>query len=193
MKTKAHIRYKTKEGKIVPGVTTILGILNKPALIPWANRLGLEGIDVGKYVDDKAEIGTLAHALATDHLTGLETDTSHYDAHQIDKAENAALSFFSWLDKNQIEPLSVEAPFVSEELLFGGTVDIFGKLNGKQVLVDLKTGSGIWPEYGYQIAAYAKLLEEQGFKVDEWRARPSRNTPTRPWSVRWDGRYSSHV
>lgn len=166
MKTKAHIRYKTKDGMIVPGVTTILGLLNKPALVPWANRLGLEGIDVAKYVDDKADIGTLAHALATDHLLGRKTDISHYDVHQIDKAENAALSFFSWLDKNPIEPISVEEPLVSETLCFGGTVDIYGRINGKYVLVDLKTGSGIWPEYGYQIAAYASLLEENGSPID---------------------------
>ena len=44
-KTAAHIRYKTTDGTIVPGVTTILGILNKPALVRWANQLGLRGID----------------------------------------------------------------------------------------------------------------------------------------------------
>jgi len=29
-KTEAHVRYKTKDGAIVPGSTTILGVLDKP-------------------------------------------------------------------------------------------------------------------------------------------------------------------
>ena len=45
MKSKAHQRYKLADGTQVPGVTTITGQLNKPALIIWANRLGLQGID----------------------------------------------------------------------------------------------------------------------------------------------------
>ena len=32
-KTKAHTVYKTADNKRVPGVTTILGVLNKPALV----------------------------------------------------------------------------------------------------------------------------------------------------------------
>jgi hypothetical protein len=36
-------------------------------------------------------------------------------------------------------------------------------------LIDLKTGSGIWPEHTYQIAAYTRLLEENGFTVDRCR------------------------
>ena len=46
-----HTVYKLASGARVPGVTTVLSVLNKPALVPWANKLGLEGIDVRKYVD----------------------------------------------------------------------------------------------------------------------------------------------
>ena len=42
---RVHTVYKTKDGKRVPGVTTILGVINKPALVRWANNLGLQGID----------------------------------------------------------------------------------------------------------------------------------------------------
>ena len=167
MKTKAHTVYRNSQGKKVPGVTTVLGILNKPALVPWANRLGLEGIDVKKFVDDKADIGTLGHAICTDLLLGVPTDYSHYDQHQIDKAENCALSFFSWLDKHTLIPIIVEGQFANEE--WGGTCDIYGILDGKYTLVDLKTGSGIWEEYLYQCSAYAHLLINNGFPVEEVR------------------------
>ncbi len=44
-RSKVHTRYKLKNGLLVPGVTTVTGVLDKPALIIWANRLGLQGID----------------------------------------------------------------------------------------------------------------------------------------------------
>ena len=176
MKTKTHIQYRStkkflKGGKGVrfPGVTTIVGILAKPALIPWANRLGLEGIEVGKYVDDKADIGTLAHAMITDRLQDKETDTSDYSANQISQAENAVLSYFAWEKEREIEPVLIESPLVSEELEFGGTADIYAIVDNLYELIDLKTGNGIWPEHFIQTAAYAHLLEENGHPVDRIR------------------------
>jgi hypothetical protein len=166
-KTKGHIRYKLSDGVIVPGVTTVLGLLAKPALVPWANRLGLQGIDVSKYVDDKADIGTLGHAMVTDKLTGTTTDTKDYSANQISLAENCALSFWAWEKEHPIEEVFfVERPLVSELCRFGGTLDIYAQINGRREIIDLKTGSGIWPEHGWQLATLKQLLEENGFPVD---------------------------
>ena len=61
-------RYRLLDKSIVPGVTTILNVLSKPALVPWANKLGLQGIEVGKYVDALGEIGTLAHLMVENYL-----------------------------------------------------------------------------------------------------------------------------
>jgi len=176
MKTKAHTQYRSKEkllkngkGTRFPGVTTIVGILDKPALIKWANRIGLEGIEVGKYVDDKADIGTLAHAMITNRLKGEDTDTSDYSANQISQSENAVLSYFEWEKSHKIEPILIEEPLVSEEFGFGGTADIYAEIDGKLELIDLKTGNGIWPEHFIQTAAYAHLLEENGHPVDRIR------------------------
>ena len=169
-RTKAHIRYKTKDGSIVPGVTTVLGLLNKPALVRWANNLGLQGVDVSKYVDDKADIGTLGHLLITDALQGIKTDTSDFTKKQIDRAENCALSFWEWEKEHPIrEAIIVETPLVSEAHRFGGTLDLLVKINGTQELIDLKTGSGIYPEHLYQVAALKVLLEENGYQVDKCR------------------------
>jgi hypothetical protein len=166
-KVKAHIRYKTEDGAIVPGVTTVLGLLNKPALVPWANKLGLAGVDVNKYVDDKADIGTLAHAMITDHLSNKKTDFSDYSKNQIDKAENSVLSFWEWEKDHKIEEVFFcERPLVSEAYRFGGTLDIYAKVNGKREIIDLKTGSGVYDEHLWQVATLKKLLEEHGFAVD---------------------------
>lgn len=166
-KTRAHIKYRLKDNTIVPGVTTIVDQLgwNKRVLINWANRIGLEGIQASKYKDDKGEIGTLAHVMITDHLAGKTTDTSDYSQNQIDQAENSVLSFYEWEKDHKIEPIFVEKPLVSHRFRFGGTCDIYGKVNGLYELIDLKTGSGIYPEFFVQVVSYQHLLIENGYGV----------------------------
>jgi len=168
-KTKTHTVYKTEDGKRVCGVTTILNVLNKPALVNWANRIGLEGIEVGKYVDQKANIGTLVHAFIMSHFKNEDVDTSDFTAKEIAQAENSLLSFFEWLKSNPIEPILIETPLVSETYSYGGTPDILGKINGDLILLDFKSGSGIYEEAYYQVCAYRQLLIEQGHEIKKAR------------------------
>lgn len=80
IKTKIHTVYKTADGKRVPSVTTILGILNKPALLDWAWRMGCEGQDYKAVRDNAGDIGTLAHYLILCHLKGEKPETQDYSA-----------------------------------------------------------------------------------------------------------------
>jgi hypothetical protein len=166
-RSRAHTTYTLQDGTVVPGVTTILGVLNKPALVKWANNLGLQGIDSTKFVDEKAAIGTLAHQMIADYLRGAETDMSEYSKVQIDQAENATLSFFEWEKTHKVEPTLIEEPMVSEVYRFGGTIDCLGKINGNLSLLDFKTSSGIFPEMMVQVVAYRQLLVEHGYKIDQ--------------------------
>lgn len=169
-KAKAHIRYRLEDNQLVPGLTTILGILNKPALVRWANNLGLEGVNVSSYVDTLAGIGSIAHAMCTNHLIGAETDTADYTKNEIDAAENSVLSFLAWEKENPIEEVYwVERPLVSRVYKFGGTADIYCLVNGYREIIELKSGKGIWPEHIYQVAAQKLLLTENDFPVDRCR------------------------
>lgn len=167
-KSKAHIRYKLADKTIVPGITTVIGILNKPALVNWANKLGLAGIDVTKYVDEKANIGTIAHQIVTNYLTGVESAFDDYSKNEIAEAENSFLSFLEWEKQNTIikPAIFVERPLVHEELRYGGTADIYAMVNGKPTLIELKTGKGIFPEHVYQCAANVQLLQYHGSPVE---------------------------
>jgi len=162
-KFKAHIRYLNEDGKRVPGVTTITGELgwSKRALINWSNRIGLDGTAVGKYVDDKASIGTLAHLKVTNQLQGKKTNTDDYSANQIKAAREAVKSFEAWALDVKIEPILIEEPLVSEKYQYGGTMDIFAKVDGVPTLIDLKTGKGIYEEHLVQVGGgYGLLLNE---------------------------------
>jgi len=165
-KSKAHIRYQLPDKTPVPGVTTVLGILNKPALVIWANRLGLQGIDSSKYRDEMGDIGTLAHQMIVDYFNKLETDTSDYSSNQIELAENCLLSFWEWEKGHKIEVVMAETPLVSQEYGYGGTIDCFCKLDGQPTLLDFKTGKAIYPEMFCQLAAYEQLLAEAGQLIE---------------------------
>lgn len=168
-KTRAHTRYRLADNTIVPGVTTVTGSQlgwNKQALINWANRIGLTGIDSTKYKDDKADIGTLAHQMITDWLLREPTDTSDFTANQISDAENSVISFHEWARTKKIEPILIEKSLVSEKYRFGGKADIYARIDGVAELIDLKTGSGIYDEMYVQVAAYEQLLKEGGYQVD---------------------------
>jgi len=161
-RARAHTTYTLTDGTVVPGVTTVLQVLSKPALVTWANKLGLAGIDSTKFVDEKAAIGELAHRMIADHLRGAETDTSEYSKQQIGQAENAVLSFLEWAKHKEISPLIVEEPMVSEEYRFGGTPDCLASIDGELTLLDIKTSAAIFPEMLVQVAAYRQLVIERG-------------------------------
>lgn len=165
-KSRAHTVYKLEDGTRVPGVTTVIGILNKPALIKWANNLGLQGIDSNKYRDEMADIGTLAHQMIVDYFNGIETDTSEYSENQINLAENCLLSFWEWEKGHKIEVILAEEALISNEYGYGGTIDCFCKLDNQLTLLDFKTGRAIYDEYFYQLAAYEQLLAEAGYLIE---------------------------
>lgn len=163
-KVKAHIQYRV-DGVRVPGVTTALNELNKPALKFWANKLGLRGIDVRSFVDDKADIGTLAHEMVFAHLKGQEVSTDYYTKAQIDLAENSFLKYLDWEKGKEMKPILLEEPLVSRLYKYGGMIDNYCNLDGALTLVDYKTSKGIYDDMFYQLAAYQQLLQENGHSV----------------------------
>jgi len=168
-KSNAHQRYRLQDGTIVPGVTTITGVMDKPALKSWANKLGLQGIELGKYVDNLADAGSLAHNIIECYLTKQEVDYSDYTPNQRSLAENASRKFFAWEKENKFEVIKSEFQMISEKHRFGGCCDIYGIFNGKKTLIDLKTSKAIFGEMFTQVAGYKMLLEENGYPVEDVR------------------------
>lgn len=166
-KTRAHQRYYLQDGTQVPGVTTILGVVSKPALYRWYNRMGLQGIDTAKYVDVAANIGTVAHYLIECDIAGRVPDTSEYAPAEVNQAENGYLRWLDFKKGLDFVPIASEYQLVSEEHRYGGTLDVYCKIEGKYTVLDIKTsGSGIYPEMRVQAVAYARMLQENGKPVE---------------------------
>jgi hypothetical protein len=166
---RAHIKYKAhdEEGREinVPGVTTITGQMNKPFLVGWANRLGLEGIDSQAYTAESQKIGTAAHGLIEADLRGDEFDLSDFTPNQIDKARYGFEEFKKFRALHTIEPLLLEQAFTSDKYRYGGQLDFYGLVDGVPTLMDFKTSASLYPEHGWQVSAYYALLREAGHEV----------------------------
>jgi hypothetical protein len=166
MRIKAKGKYHDKDGIQIPSVTTALGELAKPALIKWANRIGLEGIELGKYKDHLADIGTLTHYLIICSLKEEEPYLDEYTPEQVRMAEACFEKFNDWFKINPVRPIIAEEPLVSEQYKYGGTIDLYALCRKDLLLVDFKTNAiGVFPEMIYQVSAYRQLLREKGYLV----------------------------
>ena len=158
--------YRTANGKRVPGVTTVLQVLNKPALLEWANRIGLEGIVMREYRDELADIGKAAHYMILCRLTNAEPDLDAYSPSAARAAENSLHRFVEWEKQHVVEVIMAEKPLVSEQG-FGGTPDVYANVDGIPTLLDFKTGKGIYDEMLFQVGGgYSLLLKERGYPVE---------------------------
>ena len=163
--TDTHKLYFNKDGKEVPSATTILKILNKPAIATWANCLGFKQLKLKDVLDDSADFGTLVHEIISAHIKG------HYYIYcpngRVPRCKLLAAldNFLKWYNNNDIKPILSEEEFTSD--LYGGTVDFYGKVNGKYTIVDFKTSKKIRITMFFQLALYTKLLEENGYKVEQ--------------------------
>ncbi len=158
-------------GKPALGVTTVIGMLDKPALVGWAGktccfagweagRAG-EGLPVWNKVlygqrDDAAEAGTLTHNMIDAQLRGLPLP--EIPATEVGlRAEQAYTNAMQFIDSLKSKVVPHERPLVCPEYNFGGTPDF--EMHGDWIDVgDFKTSAGIYPEVVIQTAAYRHLI-----------------------------------
>ena len=121
----------------------------------------MRGEDYRKARDAAADAGTLAHWLIECHLRGDTPDLDGFAPDTVAAAENAYLKWLGWWDTGGYRVLESEVQLVHETERYGGTLDIVAmRPGGGAVLIDLKTGKGIYPEMWRQVAAYGELYEE---------------------------------
>lgn len=177
-------KYTTSDGVKVPGVTTVLGIMDKPALLSWACEMGaldmrerclyfshlddceqlIETIKPDKMAFRKvskkaAEVGTLAHFMSECYVKGLDPDFTGYDG-DLKAAEASFQKFVFWWESQGLTLIESEYVVVSDTYGVGGTIDVIAKTTTTRKLIDLKTSKGIYDEMIFQVAAYTKLYND---------------------------------
>lgn len=165
-------KYRTLDGKIVPSVTTVLGVIAKPWLVAWANKLGLQGINSTEFVAEAAGAGTLTHAAIEADLKGEPLDAAlvaEFSDEERTAGRVAWAAYRVWRKQHDLEVIFLEHQLVSEVLKVGGTVDLYAVLDGRRCVIDFKTSVRVYESHVVQLAAYRALLEEHGHQVDEVR------------------------
>lgn len=178
-----------EEWKNLTGCTTVLSVLAKPALIPWAARMATEYIEkiVREQIGAGYDLNTAdwknileeaksAHAKRKTDAGAYGTKTHEAISLLIKNAiaqdgyivpmevkEKSIQNFVDWAVKNKVKFLETEKNIYSEFLFIGGIVDFVCEIDGQVWIGDIKTsGSGIYPEHFFQCAGYHLMLEEMG-------------------------------
>lgn len=177
------------DSKRVPGVTTILGVLDKPAIPKWAAKTvaeyvadnpdgvaALRAMGRGPMVaalkeipwqrrDDAGERGTSFHDFADQIVRGGEPEVPESLVPLVEQS-------IEFMEQWHIKPILIEAAVASREHRWAGTLDLIAEyvhpVTGHEgtAIWDWKTGKAIYPEYALQLAAYGHA-EFTGLLGDE--------------------------
>lgn len=159
----------TLDGSRIPGVTTVIGTLDKPALVNWAAR------ETAAYADEHwarlsgmrsaDRIQELEKARYQSNRTAVVRGNRLHEFGRKVAAEGsasvpleyrrAAEAFAKFLDRWELAPVCLESPVCNTEWIYGGMLDsIMTSPKLGTVLIDIKTGKGVYAETSLQLAAY---------------------------------------
>lgn len=169
----ASHRYRL-DGQWVPGVTTILGVIDKPAIAKWAASRVAEWVaDMPDQLDSLRAMGRRPLVAALKDVPWQDRDAAakrgtevHGYAQAIINGGEALVpdelvghveSYLAFLDDYGIRPVLVEAAVASREHRYAGTLDMVAdSARHPRAIYDLKTArSGIYGQTAWQNVAYA--------------------------------------
>ena len=170
------------DGKRATGVTTIIGVLAKPALIGWAAKCAIEFVQTAiasgleltpELLNDAKNAHTKRKEAAGTHGTDAHASVEEWInlCLKSDGKPNFAMphttdikKFVDWAVANVDHFIFSERQMFNKDLFIAGTADFayVGK-DGKKYMADFKTSSGIYGiDYWLQCAAYRMLAEAEG-------------------------------
>jgi len=162
--------YKSNHtGMYYPSSTTVLDAFPKgPEFYKWLKENGMEADNIR---DEAGARGSKVHKFTEDYDNGLEVSLFKGDGTigcdtRVWKMFERYVEFSTKYNPNI---LYNELSLCSDELGYGGTIDRIIELDGKKVLMDIKTSNNLQESYFLQLASYVHLFQEQikpDFKID---------------------------
>lgn len=185
---KAHFYDVALDGSTVryPGVTGYLGIISKPALVPWAKKEALalveaamiKRLDGGEsanillnksWIQDLLQDARKRPDQLKNEAANLRTQAHAFidliihgkEPQEVpDLIQAPVQAFRDWWKSSGIELVLGDTKVASRQYGYGGSLDALGRRNGCLIILDWKTSSGIYAEYALQVAAYAQAFRE---------------------------------
>jgi hypothetical protein len=167
-----HVRGKGRHYRrpgsddLVPSVTNIIGVLDKPGIPRWAAKVvaeqawklrhSLDGLGQDEAVDvlkgspwrssgRSADRGTSVHAYLEAHANGHTPPELSGEAARFRAAADEFLDLF--------QPEFVETEFTVFGDGYAGTADFLAVVDGRMLVGDYKTSKRLYPEVALQLAA----------------------------------------
>jgi len=154
-----------------PGVTSVIRVIDKPAIVGWAKRetarCAVENLDMVTDLiakggpkaaaswlaqipdyqrDTAADLGSAVHRLAEETSRGEQVSVTEEQAPFV-------AAYHRFLNDYSPEFKSLERMVFSEAHGYGGTFDWLAVIDGKLTLGDTKTSKAVYPETALQLAA----------------------------------------
>jgi hypothetical protein len=152
--------YMHEDGNYYPSVTTILDAYPKgPEYYAWLKKTG-EDSDAVR--DEAGRRGSIVHQLTELFDSGEEVTLMNEQGYISYKMVEWAMfeRYIEFRRRFPLEIIHTELNLVSPELGFAGTLDRVIEMNGRRILLDIKTSNSIYPSYWLQLAAYKELYGE---------------------------------
>jgi hypothetical protein len=170
----------TLDGKPLIGTTTALGVIAKPALIPWAVKVCFEWLVEnfnGELTDSLIKEAKSQHKKIKESSADIGTEVHKAIEEWIKENKEPKLNeqgmvmfnhFKKWAIDNNIKFIESEKQVYDEDLWIAGTIDLVFEKDGKTYLGDIKTYSGIYDRTPFfQCAGYRYMYEKTtGKKLD---------------------------
>lgn len=166
--------YWDEEQNPMLSVTTILGIIDKPALRYWYGQEVFNAMIKNPGLNER-------EALAAPYQSGQSAASRGKTVHSIVEAykqtgavltgiseefQGYASAFYKFMDETAIEIIDQEKTVFDRENRTAGTLDMYAKIGKAFYVLDVKTGKDIYAESGLQLSAYAHMLRAEGKQVD---------------------------
>ncbi|HEY7825003.1 MAG TPA: hypothetical protein VIG24_19340 [Acidimicrobiia bacterium] len=177
--------YAGPDGELVPSVTNVIGILDKPALPRWSAKMvaetayrmrhSLAEMEEGEAVDmlksspwsrskRAADRGTDIHGYLEARLNGVEPDRLSSDAVPYQAAADAWLA-----ERGPEEVVGTEVTLFHPN--YAGTTDVIMRREGQLIIADFKTSKAIYSEAALQLSALAGCYTLADGSPAPWRDR----------------------
>lgn len=174
--------------KKVPGVTSIVGVLDKPALKFWAVNMAMEVVEERihpgvpldemdklqliqdakkahtKRMNKAADIGTLTHNWLEEFIKAGLNKEPLPKIPSNPQMKRCIKGFLKWCDENKVKFKESEQIIYSKKHKYAGKFDAMAIVNGKKCIIDFKTSNAIYDEMFLQATAYLIAKEEEDKK-----------------------------
>lgn len=183
---KKHAYYLN--GVKMTGVTSILGVIDKPALIQWSANMAVDYVasnlmsaityplDNNKITevfnlarkawaknrDSAGGIGTQCHYWIEQFVKAKINGSEYIPNYESENVKKMVEKFIEWSVNENITFLLSEQKIYSTEHFYAGTVDIVFEKGGKKYIGDIKTAKDIYSTNYLQMAGYHICFEELG-------------------------------